>query len=102
MCRTPRSRARPAVPSSLPKRRISGRGNNRVQLVMALRWIVAKWPRECLGMAKRVSIEYFSPTVQGSRFLQEDSNFSPADAQRIDLCGRRESPIHVDSVKDDV
>jgi hypothetical protein len=37
------ARARfPPFPSSSPNRKISGRGSRRVQLVMALRWMVAK------------------------------------------------------------
>src|SRR3979490_840196 len=44
---------------------ISGRGVRRVQLAMALRWIVATCPRKCLGTANKVSIEYVRNVLWG-------------------------------------
>lgn len=54
MCRTPRSRATWAVPSSLPSSRTSGRGSSLVQLAIALRWVMLTCPRNALGKEKTV------------------------------------------------
>ena len=43
-----------AVPSSVPNRMMSGRGDRWVQLSMALRWITAKMPRNALGVERIV------------------------------------------------
>lgn len=55
-CCKPNSWQISAVPSSSAKRIISGLGCNNVQLMTALRCIIAKWPLNGLGQANIVIV----------------------------------------------
>src|SRR5580658_21207 len=59
-CRSPNSSAVSLVPSSLPKRTISGFGESSIQLWIAFLWIVRIWPRNAFGMEKIVSMVFLS------------------------------------------